>query len=754
MLPARPVGVGRPISDRAAWEGLAAREAWQDVVERAERLAATALPDSPDDLYLDYSRTGNRSRWERVSGRRRGRIPSFTLAECIENEGRFLRPLEATIRAVCAERTWVAPAHDRSLDDFYGRAITIDLISSALAWDLATADHLLGDRLSGDVRRLIRREAERRVLGPYRDMVLGNRRAMWWMRTTNNWNAVCLSGVTGAALALVEPPEERAFFVVAAEEYSRNFLRGFTADGYCSEGVGYWNYGFGRYVLLAEAIRRSTGGGVDLLSRPETRAPALYGVGIQIAEGVSPAFADCSVGSQPNWRVLHFVSCALGLGLAEYEERDPVRPGGFLPETMLYAFPGPAFAAPAAAAGATGEDMRSWFDQAGVLIGRPGANASCRLAVALKGGHNAEHHNHNDVGSYVVVCDGHAVLLDPGGEVYTARTFSSDRYESNALNSWGHPVPVVAGRLQKTGREARGEVITADFSDGRDTLVLDMTSAYDVPELVSLQRTFEYSRAGAGGLTVTDDVAFSSPQSFETALVTLGRAKELAPGVLLVDDIKSAVRVAADTGGVRARFTQEVIDEDMHLPSKPLRIGVELAQPVARATVRLTITPAERPEAGLVNGGFEEGRWGWRIPDDGHSSLAEGTASSGTSSLKITDASRTTGSNVTATAFPAQGGMTYELIGDALVVSGDGLGLYVRFLDAEGRILNETQDERGWISPVLVLGREGEGWRPFSSRFTTPAATAQLQLWIHSMNASQVEAYLDELRIVPVADGR
>ena len=75
--------------------------------------------------------------------------------------------------------------------------------------------------------------------------------------------------MTGAALTLLESPQDRALYVAAAEHYSRNFLRGFTSDGYCSEGVGYWNYGFGYYVLLAETIHHATGGGVDLLALDE-----------------------------------------------------------------------------------------------------------------------------------------------------------------------------------------------------------------------------------------------------------------------------------------------------------------------------------------------------------------------------------------------------------------------------------------------------------------------------------------------------
>ena len=48
-----------------------------------------------------------------------------------------------------------------------------------------------------------------------------------------------------------------------------NFLKGFTPDGYCGEGTGYWNYGFGHYVFLAEEIRLATGGQIDLLARKE-----------------------------------------------------------------------------------------------------------------------------------------------------------------------------------------------------------------------------------------------------------------------------------------------------------------------------------------------------------------------------------------------------------------------------------------------------------------------------------------------------
>ena len=194
MLSEQPKGFGAPASDRAAWKKLAAKDSFRRVIADAEKLLRTPIPEQSDDLYLDYSRTGNRTRWQRVSGRRRGRIGTLVLAECLENKGRFVRPFEETARALCSERTWVMPAHDRGLANFNAKTVDIDLGSSMLAWNLATADYLLGEKLGRDSRLMIRDNLERRIFKPYEDMVAGKRSRNWWMTTTNNWNAVCLGG--------------------------------------------------------------------------------------------------------------------------------------------------------------------------------------------------------------------------------------------------------------------------------------------------------------------------------------------------------------------------------------------------------------------------------------------------------------------------------------------------------------------------------------------------------------------------------
>jgi hypothetical protein len=211
------------------------------------------------------------------------------------------------------------------------------------------------------------------------------------------------------------------------------------------------------------------------------------------------------------------------------------------------------------------------------------------VGVALKGGHNAEHHNHNDVGSFVVVVGGKPVLLDPGSETYTARTFSSKRYESKLLNSYGHPVPVIAGQLQHEGRDAQGKLLRTEFTDKTDTLQFDISSAYKAPDLKTLERTFVYSRENAGSLAVTDRVEFKSAQTFGIALLTLGTWEQLPDKSLIVRDDKAAVKVVVDAGGADWEVKAEEIRENA--PVKPTRIGINLNAPVTAAGITLKITP-------------------------------------------------------------------------------------------------------------------------------------------------------------------
>ena len=251
-----------------------------------------------------------------------------------------------------------------------------------------------------------------------------------------------------------------------------------------------------------------------------------------------------------------------------------------------FALPG----AGAATAGSEPPSNRDWFENAGILICR-GAQTSSGLpvGVALKGGHNAEHHNHNDLGSYVFCIGDSMTLVDPGAEVYTRRTFSAQRYVSNVLNSFGHPVPRVAGQLQ-TDRSLRGSqgVEAASSRTTRTLCSSILASAYPVKTLKQLTRTFVFQRS-SGSLTVTDEVKYDAPETFGTAVITFGAWKQVSADRLLVGEGATAVEIQIDAGGLPVKIEATTIDEDVHGEKQPTRIGIDLAEPVEQAVVRLTI---------------------------------------------------------------------------------------------------------------------------------------------------------------------
>ncbi len=582
----RPAGVGIPAADRAVWDPLAKHPDWRRVVPEAEKLLDQSMPVLNDELYLEFSQNGSRTAYERDYFQLERRLNTLVLAECLENKGRFLPAIDACLQQYIHCRSWVYPAHDGNLETFHGKRPIVDLGSSRMAFNLATAYDLLDDKLISETRTQLRETIFTRVLNPMKEQFTGGQKKEWWVNTTNNWNAVCLANVTGAAVTMIEDKNERGFYIAAAEHYINNFLNGFNDDGYCTEGPGYWNYGYGKFIILCKIVEAATGGQLDLFDSEKARRPAFFGWDIQLVPGLTPAFADCSINTRPSLEILEETARRLNTP-KRYRTSHIVSPSQSLFSVMLYNQPrpddSPELPAPTL-------PMRSWFDKTGVLICRPQPGTTGRLAAAFKGGHNNEHHNHNDLGSFVVAIDGRLLLLDPGSEVYTKFTFSSQRYKSDANNSFGHPVPVIAGQLQKTGAAAKAEMIDTEFTDTADRLTFDLTRAYDVASLQKITRQFVYSREYTGVLTIVDNVVFSEPNTFETALVTYADIKQVDERSLLIADDKTAVRVQIDAN--EAPFTVRIEPLTANFRGgKPRRIGIKLDDPVAEAAVRITITP-------------------------------------------------------------------------------------------------------------------------------------------------------------------
>jgi len=531
----------------------------------ADDLLTAPIPDTGDDLYGEYWTTGNRSHYEGRFFARRRNLAVLVTAEAAEGKGRYLARIADYLTAICDMKSWVLPAHDYSdggRGTLRGTCITTDLFSTEMGANLACILRVVGDRLDPALVARIRAECERRVLAPVRreararfdpgmcDGAAGQQR-LWWLDCENNWNAVCWDNVVCCALGLLDDPVERATFVGWADRAADRYLRdGFAADGYCSEGMGYWNFGYGHHLLMGRLLDKATDGKFDFFRRPKQKLAAAYARAYTLREGASPAFADGNGAVEVQF-------------LALVDKYWPDLPKALSPVSEF-------------------SDGQVW------LFRDPKG-----LSVACKGGHNGELHNHNDVGSYYLMDRDRFISGDPGGEVYTAQTFSSQRYESKVLNSYGHPVPVVGGsqqstasqlvggKQQSTGSQFRARVVSKDLTSEKPTVVLDLTAAYEVPTLQRLTRTFVYDRR-ARTFAVADRVEFTEPTAFESPFNTYLQADNPDCKVKIGWNVRPEISVKDGD--------YELVEESIPNPDciSPHRVAVRFKQPVQTAEVTFT----------------------------------------------------------------------------------------------------------------------------------------------------------------------
>ena len=583
-LSERPSGLGQPIQNRAYWADPKRSAALRHFIGQAEKVMSAPLPAWNDDDYLEYSKVGSRQRGQKMLKDREDVIPALVYAECLENKGRFLPTLNQVLQANANDPTWTLPAHDGTLTSYHGTDYTVDLNASAFGYRLAETVYLLGDKLDPAVRDLILKRLEQRLFEPFRRTVATGKPCYWLgsqkSPEKNNWNPVCLSGVLGSALAVIADKSERAFYVAAAEHYSPYYLNSFTADGYCSEGGGYWNYGFGHYVLMREQLVQATGGKIDLFTEPHVVACVLYPRRIRIGPQVVPPFADCQFGAKTDANILAYCGQALGLNFptAAY---SPYNLGGSLGEVDVTPC-----AVKAQVPTLEGDALRFYFKNAGVLACRPSHEAG--LGVGIKAGGNFSH-SHNDVGSYEIALGDDEATGDPGGPLYYDKdSFGPDRLDKKLLNSYGHPVPVIGGQLQIDATKAKPVVLSTSFTADHDQFVINMAPAYAVPSLKTLTRTMDYSRSGRGQVVMTDEAAFTAPTTFEDAMETHGSWKQLDPQTISITFGQSKLLAKISASG---EFTvkPETIQE---LGVTFTRIGLVFNQPCDKAAkVAITFTP-------------------------------------------------------------------------------------------------------------------------------------------------------------------
>lgn len=479
---------------------------------------------------------------------------------------------------------------------------------------LAEMQVLLGAELDPLVGKRVYDEIDRRLLTPYLA-----RHDHWWLyntsrREVNNWTAVCNGNVVNAAIHLEPDLTRLAEIIARAARSLDDYLSTFDIDGGSTEGPGYWAYGFGNYVLVAQLIEHRSGGRLPFMDGELIHKVAHFPLRTMLSPGKWVNFSDADIEAKFPGSLLYYLAGRLNLPdlitlYYEQEQRGVVartneltwslrglfwRPDS-VPQEPVRLIPNP----------------HDWYSEMHWMVARYDPADPDALVLAAKGGHNGEMHNQNDVGSFIVHINGEPIIADIGRGRYTRFYFSETRYEHFVCQSFGHSCPVPNGQMQgplaaprrapgnqitQISEEMRGRNFYATLLEHRaddDLLKIEMKHAYPkAADLNSLVRTIRLHREEPKGwVELVDEVEFASgPGTFESVLTTFGGV-ELGDGAVLLKGDDGALHVAYDQDAVRPRI--ELV-EDVDLSTGPRdvrRVVFEWIRPQQQGAIRLSIVP-------------------------------------------------------------------------------------------------------------------------------------------------------------------
>ena len=411
------------------------------------------IPQLPFDIWFESIKTGNRKMFEDLYFIRRRQLSVYALLSLIYPENQeYISKLENILCEICNEYSWCVPFH-LPCDRLNSRN-TIDLFAAETGLYLTEIKYVLSERLNPLVSERISEEVDKRIINAFRNG------AFFFENVKSNWAAVC-GGAVGTVL-LYEAPDAYMELKPRIEKCMSNYLEGIGDDGSVSEGESYWAYGFGFYCLYNDMLKRYTLDRLDYFRNEKVEKIAGFFSGICMSSGTVYSFSDCSQNLTYNIALLYYLNKRFGVNV------PPVEYGGLSLSKFSWAIRSFLYYDPDIK-NTNIQNGVSYYDKLQCYIKR-----NDKYAFAIKGGHNMEEHNHNDVGSFVITADNRQLLCDLGAPLYTGSALSEKAYETEPQkSSFGHNVPIINGKGQGYGREYFG-TLTVSESD----IKVDMKHAY------------------------------------------------------------------------------------------------------------------------------------------------------------------------------------------------------------------------------------------------------------------------------------
>ncbi len=487
ILEFRPYG---RIGERKAWDAMDLE--WKEgTVGLGMEYLGHEFPWLSPAQYMDFGRTGNRSRFEANYFEKRRALGSLTLAECAENKGRFLDDIVNGVFSICEESGWQLPAHNTYVRDAPqlplpdAKSPVLDLFACETAAVLATVFYLMKEKLDGVCPLICKRigqELQERVFAPYLN------KHFWWMgngeEPLNNWTIWCTQNVLLAAFLTDTDKGLQRRILEKACRSADYFLAEYGEDGCCDEGAQYYRHAGLCLFQTLETANAVTGGAFGkLYAEEKIKNIASYILNVHVADEYYVNFADCSpIAGRAGVREFLFGERSGNGEMMRFAAQEFMAGGRdslLLPEenNLFYRLGNGANAARIRDyAKRHPEPARHpdiYYPSTGLFLAR-----DKRACLAVKAGGNADSHNHNDTGSFTVYLDGKPFLIDVGVESYTKKTFSPQRYEIWTMQSSYHNLPSIHGAMQAAGDNYCAKDVRWELKEDACRIEMELAGAY------------------------------------------------------------------------------------------------------------------------------------------------------------------------------------------------------------------------------------------------------------------------------------
>ncbi len=565
------------IDERDIWDNVdpEVRAYFDGLSEGLLQYAPSPLPAS---LYADFFLTGNRQRFEKEYFERRRMLLGCVMAECIENQGRYVKNIIDIVWAICEESTWVIPAHLHQNTQGDGKAhplpeqklcnTYIDLFAAETASVLAWTMYLVGSRLKHmpQLGSRVQAELQSRILDTY-----VQHPEMGWTgfnegRSLNNWTPWIYSNLL-CVLLLNEKEEQRqkALSRLIAKGLDA-FIATYAPDGGCDEGPGYYDKACASLLDALELFDEATNGKAVIWNEPIIQNMARYIMQVHIDGTYYVNFADSGCRTMADALALRRSAVSMNdealIGWTEYllstnACKTPYRieyDSIYRKVKNIITFRRRDFASVVK----PNYPLSHYFDGIELAVMRQDASGK-GLFLAAKGGNNAESHNHNDIGNYIIYLNGEPFVVDVGVGTYSRRTFSAERYDIWTMQSRYHNTAIIGERDQLPGINCAAS--DASFTDDGQHAEFraDIAAAYgEFSRVESYVRRIEMQRA-QGLIELTDSVTLEAPLPI-TLPVMCAKEPRIAPGEVQIKGEKGILRILYDQNAVNV--TSEAIPLD------------------------------------------------------------------------------------------------------------------------------------------------------------------------------------------------